>query len=541
MSVSTNREISIPSKETTSLTARDHAVSIFYGKEDSLAPYVSLRTFDRSKHPAWLDAICFRLAQSRFEEIPFAKTIGSMMYTAAAQHLSNPVQMWILKNITLERPETVREQWFRGIEELHKKATPRFNEKHYSQIGVPVTGVLHQLTDPDCSDRGQVESENLLEKIDLTAIKFDKDKANEALNLLLDFNPARNSPFGNAAAKAYADIGQAIICYTILSDILEHFDIPLSDRKVSELYSRLLEQPFSLWQNDPVVQNLFAYARALLLNPTLTEHISRKDVFIKFAMTGRPISDLTLEAHRLNERKSSSESVFQGRSGNAESLETTTLLDEMLHSLENLFHEWEIDASAEDLAPLRLARLAVSQKVPFSKLERLLMLHDFDGARVIEEIRPEGRVASSGQSSTVSQERPSQLAASIEPEIPSFKLFIHREGEKEPFNSWYNDLQKSQKNRVHAALKKFVEGHLGNVKKLSTRAKSEADVSAYEIKIKDSGMRLYFRYLPNHRVILLGGGDKHTQERDIPLVMERAAHYNGSNKTLSENLSELDI
>jgi putative addiction module killer protein len=213
----------------------------------------------------------------------------------------------------------------------------------------------------------------------------------------------------------------------------------------------------------------------------------------------------------------------------------------MLHSLENLFHEWEIDASAEDLAPLRLARLAVSQKVPFSKLERLLMLHDFDGARVIEEIRPEGRVASSGQSSTVSQERPSQLAASIEPEIPSFKLFIHREGEKEPFNSWYNDLQKSQKNRVHAALKKFVEGHLGNVKKLSTRAKSEADVSAYEIKIKDSGMRLYFRYLPNHRVILLGGGDKHTQERDIPLVMERAAHYNGSNKTLSENLSELDI
>ncbi len=538
MFVSTNREISIPTRDSASLTVKDHAVGILIGKEDSLASYMSLRTFDRSNQPAWLDAFCFRLAESRFKEIPFSKVLGELMYTATIKHLGKPVNSWISKNVQLQSPEKVRQQWFEGVREIQKVATPRFTEQHYSQIGVPETGLLSELLELPLTSGAVQHPSDLLQHIKrLTpSLMSGESKLEDVFGSIINFDPACNGSFGVAAAKAYFDIGEAIIRYSILSDALEHFDIPLTEKKLSELYSHVAGLPCEQWKDDPKVQALFTYANALHYDPALSENISKKDIFSRFAMTGRPLSDLLSEVNRLTEQK-----VIQGtphleKGEILEGGETATLLDQMLNSIENLFLEWDIDANTEELAPLHLARLAVSRRVPFAKLERLLILHEFDGSKVIEALRPEGRSTANDRSTTAVQDRPQVLTAGIEPEITSLSIFIHREGNKEPFNSWYQELQKSQKHRVDLALKKFADGHFGNVKKLCTRARSEADVSAYEVKIKDSGLRIYFRYLPNQRVVLLGGGDKYTQERDIPLVMDRAVLYNGNNQSLSEGL-----
>lgn len=540
MHLSTNKEVTSLQRETASPNIGDYAAGILQGNEESYSKYLSLKTFDRNQQPAWLNAKCFQLAESRFQEIPFAKTIEQLMYTVSIKHLSNPVNSWIHRNLLLKNPDSVREQWFKGIKDIHKASAPRFTDQHYSQIGVPEVGILNDLLELSPVEHVAQPPSDLLSQMKSVAAssKLNERKIEEFLGSIISFTPGVNNPFGVAASKAYFDIGEAIIQYSVLSDILEGSDIVLPERKFCELYNHLAGIPFVQWQEEPVIQALFTYAHALNFNPTLMENISRKDVFSRFAMSGRPLSDLTSEVQRIAERTAVTLRPSHVPVPKDDEQITISRLDQMLNSIENLFEEWEVEAVSEELAPLRLARLAVSHGVPFAKLERLLFLHEFDGQKVIEALRPEGKAALIEPSPTATQDRLAQLVVGIEPEVTSLSLFMHREGEKEPFTTWYGELQKSQKHRVDAALHKFAEGHFGNVKKLSTRAKSEADVSAYEVKIKDSGMRIYFRYLPNQRVILLGGGDKSSQDRDIPLMMDRAALYNGNNNPLSDGLRE---
>ena len=383
----TNNQASSTQRELSSLTVKDYAVGILQGNEDAYSKYLSLKTFDRSKHPAWLDALCFRLAELRFEEMPFANSLGALMYTASIQHFANPVKSWVLKNVLLERPETVRGRYFKAIEEIKKIATPRFTDKHYTQIGIPEAGVLNELLEISSNTSTPQHSGNLLDQMRQLALssKLDERKIDEFLSSVITFDPKCNNQFGVAAGKAYFDIGEAIIRYAVLSDVLEHFDISLSERKLRELYCRVVDLPFDQWEQDPAFQALYMYSHALSSDPTLSENISRRDVFSRFAMTGRPLTDLISEAHRVAANKIVSKGSIQERTEFLDEDETASVLDQMLHSVENLFREWEIEASTEELAPLRLARLAVSHGVPFSKLERFLILHDFDGKKVIDE------------------------------------------------------------------------------------------------------------------------------------------------------------
>ncbi len=81
--------------------------------------------------------------------------------------------------------------------------------------------------------------------------------------------------------------------------------------------------------------------------------------------------------------------------------------------------------------------------------------------------------------------------------------------EKTPeFQKWYSKLDKSIKIRIDATIAKIELGNLGDHKPL--------DELTYEIRIHiPSGTRLYYMWQGKQLILLLGGGNKASQEKDI--------------------------
>ena len=75
------------------------------------------------------------------------------------------------------------------------------------------------------------------------------------------------------------------------------------------------------------------------------------------------------------------------------------------------------------------------------------------------------------------------------------------------FNNWFDDQKEKVKGLVRARLSRVqVDGHFGVVKSV--------DDGVYELKWK-SGLRVYFGYLENTKILVLLGGNKNGQDKDI--------------------------
>ncbi|MBS0286128.1 MAG: type II toxin-antitoxin system RelE/ParE family toxin [Proteobacteria bacterium] len=83
---------------------------------------------------------------------------------------------------------------------------------------------------------------------------------------------------------------------------------------------------------------------------------------------------------------------------------------------------------------------------------------------------------------------------------------------KIPFNEWLNSIKdKVTKARIRARLDRLVLGCLGDYKTIAN--------GIYELRLHfGSGYRIYFSFFDDVIVILLCGGDKSTQVRDIEKV-----------------------
>ena len=83
-----------------------------------------------------------------------------------------------------------------------------------------------------------------------------------------------------------------------------------------------------------------------------------------------------------------------------------------------------------------------------------------------------------------------------------------------PFDIWLNNLDNSMKVRVSKRMERVVEGNYGDCKKIDN------DISELRFKF-GAGYRIYFTEVENIIVVLLCGGDKSTQSKDI----EKAKEY----------------
>ena len=87
-----------------------------------------------------------------------------------------------------------------------------------------------------------------------------------------------------------------------------------------------------------------------------------------------------------------------------------------------------------------------------------------------------------------------------------------------PFERWFDDLDHRAAQKVTTALYRMQQGNFSNVKGVGK--------GVFEFRISyGPGYRIYFGKDGNQIVILLGGGDKSRQQRDIAAAQRRWSDY----------------
>lgn len=79
---------------------------------------------------------------------------------------------------------------------------------------------------------------------------------------------------------------------------------------------------------------------------------------------------------------------------------------------------------------------------------------------------------------------------------------------KSPLIEWLNSLDKQIKVRIQSRLTRLLENNFGDYKKIDN------EISELRLKF-GSGYRIYYTEIDNVIVILINGGDKSTQSKDI--------------------------
>lgn len=89
----------------------------------------------------------------------------------------------------------------------------------------------------------------------------------------------------------------------------------------------------------------------------------------------------------------------------------------------------------------------------------------------------------------------------------------------EPFTQWLESLENVQRYRVKARLTRLAVGNFGDYKQIGS--------GIYELRfITNSGYRIYYGIRNNEIVILLNGGNKGSQQKDIAKAKEYFEDYN---------------
>jgi len=97
------------------------------------------------------------------------------------------------------------------------------------------------------------------------------------------------------------------------------------------------------------------------------------------------------------------------------------------------------------------------------------------------------------------------------------KQYVDANG-KNPHEEWFLDLHASAAARVTVAIIRMEQGNLGNVKGVGQ------GVFEYRLDFGPS-YRIYFGKDGDQIIILLGGGTKKRQQRDIHLAIDRWQDY----------------
>jgi putative addiction module killer protein len=109
-------------------------------------------------------------------------------------------------------------------------------------------------------------------------------------------------------------------------------------------------------------------------------------------------------------------------------------------------------------------------------------------------------------------------------EVKPRRLRIYEtENGKRPFEEWIRDLRDpSTARRIQARLAGVSAGNLGDVKPVGE--------GVNELRLAfGAGYRIYFGSVGEELIILLCGGDKSSQDRDIKKAKEFWSHYRSKN------------
>ena len=96
-------------------------------------------------------------------------------------------------------------------------------------------------------------------------------------------------------------------------------------------------------------------------------------------------------------------------------------------------------------------------------------------------------------------------------------LIYETESGNEPFNDWLDSLDNSVRGKVTARIDRLKKGLFGNAKALKD--------GLYELKFKNPAFRIYYAMVGKQVVLLVSGGDKTLQSKDIKQAKEYLEDY----------------
>ncbi len=103
--------------------------------------------------------------------------------------------------------------------------------------------------------------------------------------------------------------------------------------------------------------------------------------------------------------------------------------------------------------------------------------------------------------------------------MPTWKLVEYLDANgRSSFGRWFDRLNAEAAAKVFTALSRLEQGYVSNVRSVGK------GVSEYKIDF-GPGYRIYFGRDGNTLIVLLGGGTKKRQNRDIESAQERWADY----------------
>ena len=91
---------------------------------------------------------------------------------------------------------------------------------------------------------------------------------------------------------------------------------------------------------------------------------------------------------------------------------------------------------------------------------------------------------------------------------------------KVPFDIWFSKLKdKRAKAKILIRIKRVELGHFGDSRSVGS--------GVYELRVTEGqAYRIYYGYAANEIVLLLSGGNKSTQHKDIKTAKQYWSHYN---------------
>lgn len=101
---------------------------------------------------------------------------------------------------------------------------------------------------------------------------------------------------------------------------------------------------------------------------------------------------------------------------------------------------------------------------------------------------------------------------------PKQLIVYQTENDKEPFTEWFSNLDSKIRIRIRNRLDRVEQGHYGDYKRVGE--------GVYELRFFfGSGYRIYFAEDGDKLVLLLCGGDKSSQSKDIAKAQEYWKSY----------------
>lgn len=83
------------------------------------------------------------------------------------------------------------------------------------------------------------------------------------------------------------------------------------------------------------------------------------------------------------------------------------------------------------------------------------------------------------------------------------------------FDEWLNEENSRSRYQIDGRLARIrLDGYFGNHKSVSSHEKGILQDQVWELKLND-GRRIYYAYIPEKNVLLLLGGNKNGQNKDI--------------------------